>query len=133
MSRNLQPSASLCCYFGWRLRFWRRRSGLTQQELGELLGYDHSHLSKVETGDRWPPEDLPARADRLLGAGGELTTLWPLVERERQQMIRRGQAVGRERFGDDAGPSPQPTRAEVVSAIDWLLARAYSDLETKFG
>lgn len=119
ISRELQPTSSVRAYFGWRMRYWRRRSGITQQALGERLGYDHSYLSKVETGDRWPPEDLPARMDRLLGAGGELIMLWPLVERERRHAIRRGQA-GTPAPAGESGPS-------LVSTIEWFLSRAYQE------
>ncbi|MGY0235369.1 helix-turn-helix domain-containing protein [Longispora urticae] len=62
--------------FGARLRYWRTVAGLTQAQLGKLLGYHHSYLCKVERGQRWPPGSLPRRADDLLATGGELDALW---------------------------------------------------------
>ncbi|GAA4688049.1 helix-turn-helix transcriptional regulator [Streptomyces chumphonensis] len=62
--------------FGRRLRYWRSRAGLTQAQLGELLGYHHSHISKVERGFRGPPPRFSEAADGLLGTGGELAALW---------------------------------------------------------
>ncbi|MBW1597674.1 helix-turn-helix domain-containing protein [Streptomyces sp. JJ38] len=62
--------------FGRRLRYWRSRSGLTQAQLGSLLGYHHSHISKMERGFRGPPPRFPEAADELLRSGGELTALW---------------------------------------------------------
>lgn len=73
--------------FGARLRYWRELAGLTQTQLGGRLGYHHTYISKLESGDRRPPADLPGRADELLGAGGDLATfarpraegMWPLT------------------------------------------------------
>ncbi|GLW93468.1 helix-turn-helix domain-containing protein [Actinokineospora globicatena] len=112
MSRRLQPAGSLRAYFGWRLRHWRRARGLSQSELGARLGYGDSHLSKVESGDRWPPPDLPDRADRVLDTGGELAALWPLVERERQEApgARQPEAVA------PSTPS-SPTAPEAMEAL----------------
>lgn len=61
--------------FGRELRAWRRRAGLTQQQLGAGVGYHHSLISRVEGGVREPPPGLPERLDRLLGAGGVLSAL----------------------------------------------------------
>jgi hypothetical protein len=86
------------------------------------LGYGYSHVSRVESGDRWPPPDLPDRADRLLRTGGELATLWPLVERERQRGAADAVAVA---------PStvPGPDAAEALAR----LLRAYLDVATRLG
>lgn len=85
MPRRLEPSGSLRAYFGWRLRYWRRTRNMTQEALGQRIGYDNSQISKVESGDRWPPEDLAYRCDEVLSTGGELAGLWPLVNVERQR------------------------------------------------
>ncbi|MGX7828108.1 helix-turn-helix domain-containing protein [Actinokineospora sp. 24-640] len=85
MTGRAEPSDSVRAYFGWRLRHWRLTRGFTQAALGRELGYDHTFLSKIESGDRRPPPDLAERADRLLGADGELAALWPLLERERER------------------------------------------------
>ncbi len=83
--RKLSPSSSLLAYFGWRLRHWRQKSRLTQAELGHQVGYDHSHISKVETGERWPPRELAELCDQTLGTGGELAALWPLLAEQQRE------------------------------------------------
>ncbi|WP_354638855.1 helix-turn-helix transcriptional regulator [Kitasatospora camelliae] len=84
-SSDPQPTESARARFGARLRHWRRLRGLSQAELGRRLGYDDSHISRVETAHRWPPPGLAARADELLGTGGELTGIWPELEHDREQ------------------------------------------------
>lgn len=79
------PPDSARTHFGKRLRHWRSARGLSQAALGKLLGYDHTFLSRVESGDRWPSPDLAERADRALAADGELAGLGSLVERERRE------------------------------------------------
>jgi transcriptional regulator with XRE-family HTH domain len=71
--------------FGRRLRHWRRAAGLTQADLGRKLAYDHSFISRVECGTRWPPRDLAVRCDEVLGTSHELIHLWRLAERERRR------------------------------------------------
>ena len=39
---------------GERVRHLRRKLGLTQVELAELLGIDRSYLSEIETGKKDP-------------------------------------------------------------------------------
>jgi len=73
--------------FGRRLRHWRRIAGLTQADLGRKLAYDHSFISRVECGTRWPPRDLAVHCDDVLGTGQELVHLWRLAERERRRAI----------------------------------------------
>src|SRR5262245_42820799 len=73
--------------FGRRLRYWRQVAGLTQADLGRKLAYDHSFISRVECGTRWPPRDLAVRCDNVLGTGQELVHLWRLAERERRRAI----------------------------------------------
>ncbi|WP_117212149.1 helix-turn-helix domain-containing protein [Allorhizocola rhizosphaerae] len=61
--------------FGRELRRWRRLAGLTQVQLAARLGYDHTYISKVESGDRIPPIDFARRADDVLNAGGGLIAI----------------------------------------------------------
>lgn len=75
--------------FGQRLRHWRTTAGLTQAELGRELTYDHSYVSKVESGTRWPPRELAERCDGLLAADGELLSLWGQGDAERRRRERR--------------------------------------------
>ncbi|MEE1786326.1 helix-turn-helix transcriptional regulator [Streptomyces sp. SP17BM10] len=72
--------------FGHRLRHWREVHGLSQAGLGRRLGYDDSLISRIENARRWPPPGLAARADELLGTGGELAGLWQSVQQEREHL-----------------------------------------------
>lgn len=65
--------------FGERLRYWRRRARLTQVQLGARLGYHHSQISKLESGFRGPQDGIAARADEVLGTGGELAAIWESI------------------------------------------------------
>ncbi|MFE4590097.1 helix-turn-helix domain-containing protein [Streptomyces laurentii] len=61
--------------FGRRLRSRRRAAGLTQLQLGLLVGYHHSVISKLEAGLREPPLGLVRRLDSVLETGGELAAV----------------------------------------------------------
>src|SRR5437667_12799964 len=122
MSRWLQPSMSVRAYFGWRMRHWRRARGFTQAGLGRRLGYADSDISRVESAERWPPPDLADRCDALLDTGGELTALWPLVERERMHTARMSAAMD----ATDGGAVTGRPGAEGVAALGRLL-RVYRD------
>lgn len=114
-------SISIRGYFGSRLRHWRKRANLTQAGLARQLGYDQSHISKVESGERWPPPDLPGRADRLFDTGGELSQLWPLVERERQLALNL-EPQRRHELVDSAGSTGGllPSRWPGTGAVEAL-------------
>jgi transcriptional regulator with XRE-family HTH domain len=71
-------------HFGHQLRRWRQAAGLTQAELGRRLAYDHSFISRLERGYRWPTRELARRCDELFGTGGELVSQWRRAERERR-------------------------------------------------
>ncbi|PZG02091.1 helix-turn-helix domain-containing protein [Micromonospora deserti] len=58
--------------WGRELRRWRARAGLTQLQLAVRLGYDHTYISKIESGHRLPRIEFASRADGLLDAGGSL-------------------------------------------------------------
>jgi transcriptional regulator with XRE-family HTH domain len=62
-------------HFGALLRHWRQARELTQRQLGERLGYDHTHISKLESGQRRPPPGFAERCDAVLDTGGALTAL----------------------------------------------------------
>lgn len=61
--------------FAALLRHWRKRTGLSQAQLGARLGYHHSVISRWESGGRVPPLKLVRRLDDLLGTGGALAEL----------------------------------------------------------
>ncbi|MFS8199387.1 helix-turn-helix domain-containing protein [Streptomyces sp. CWNU-52B] len=58
--------------FGSLLRFFRERSGMTQEGLGGYAGYSKSQIAMVERGERPPRGKLVEIADEALGAQGAL-------------------------------------------------------------
>ncbi|MGW4102105.1 helix-turn-helix domain-containing protein [Streptomyces sp. NPDC004976] len=61
--------------FGEHLQYYRRRAGLTQRQLGHRVGYDHSVISKWESGAREPSAGVVESLERMLGAHGALSPL----------------------------------------------------------
>ncbi|MFI9321300.1 Scr1 family TA system antitoxin-like transcriptional regulator [Kitasatospora aureofaciens] len=57
---------------GKQIKLLRERAGLTQKELGELVGYGERLISSVERGVRTPQPELLVALDKLLNAGGLL-------------------------------------------------------------
>ncbi|MEW6343136.1 MAG: helix-turn-helix transcriptional regulator [Pseudomonadota bacterium] len=50
-----------------QLRRMRRRAGLTQVQLSSLLGFSHSEISKIESGERYIDMPLYFRWCRACG------------------------------------------------------------------
>ncbi|MFC9469504.1 helix-turn-helix domain-containing protein [Streptomyces coelicoflavus] len=61
--------------FGAQMRYCRRRARLTQHQLGQLVGYHHSLISKWESGTRAPTARAVADLERSLSAEGTLSPL----------------------------------------------------------
>lgn len=53
--------------FGAVLKALREEAGLTQEEFAPQVQYSVHYIAKIEQGKRFPPKDLPARADAVLG------------------------------------------------------------------
>lgn len=64
MPRQLDPGASPLHFFGSEVRLARTAAGMTQTELGEVIGYDASEVSKVEAGAREPSLRFAEGCDR---------------------------------------------------------------------
>jgi transcriptional regulator with XRE-family HTH domain len=75
--------------FGHELKRGRRNAGLTQRELAERVRYSREMVAAVERGRRYGSRELAVRCDEVLGTGGVLARLWPLVEREQVAADRR--------------------------------------------
>ncbi|MCO8301529.1 helix-turn-helix transcriptional regulator [Streptomyces sp. RKCA744] len=58
--------------FGRQVKLFREQAGLTQAELGALVGYSADQVASVECGRRIPKPELVDKADEVLGAGGVL-------------------------------------------------------------
>ncbi|WP_030679414.1 helix-turn-helix domain-containing protein [Streptomyces cellulosae] len=54
--------------FGAVLKALREESGLTQEEFAVRVRYSAAYIAKIEQGKRFPPADLPSRAEDVLGA-----------------------------------------------------------------
>jgi transcriptional regulator with XRE-family HTH domain len=78
----LTPSAGPLKFFGAELRRARAAAGLSQDQLGQRLGYSGAQVGKVETGERAPSEDFVQGCDRALpGAGGLFARIYQLARR----------------------------------------------------
>ncbi|MGW1882064.1 helix-turn-helix domain-containing protein [Streptomyces sp. NPDC001970] len=53
--------------FGVVLKALREESRLTQEEFAVRVRYSAAYVAKIEQGKRFPPADLPARAEEVLG------------------------------------------------------------------
>ncbi|WP_037916064.1 helix-turn-helix domain-containing protein [Actinacidiphila yeochonensis] len=74
--KELDPDSSPQAAFGARLRRIRCELGLTQDELGDRMGYSSTHLSSVETGRKMPTLRLSRRADEALGTADAFEREW---------------------------------------------------------
>ncbi len=50
--------------FGAELRFYRTRASLSQKDLAARATVSNDVISKIETGERPPAEDVPPRLTR---------------------------------------------------------------------
>ncbi|MCH0562034.1 helix-turn-helix transcriptional regulator [Streptomyces sp. MUM 2J] len=58
--------------FGALLKLHRERAGMTQEALGQHVGYSKSQVAMVERGERIPKGQFVRVADQVLGAQGAL-------------------------------------------------------------
>jgi transcriptional regulator with XRE-family HTH domain len=80
--RELDPGASPAAFFGAELRRARAAAGLSQEQLGQHIGYSAAQVGKVETGERGPSHDFARRCDQTLpDADGLFTRLHALIQR----------------------------------------------------
>lgn len=76
-----EGTTELFSALGKMLRLLRERKGLTQKELGQLVGYGPDQISAMERGVRVTRPEFLEKADELLGAGGLLREAIPDVQR----------------------------------------------------
>jgi transcriptional regulator with XRE-family HTH domain len=80
--RELDPGASPAAFFGAELRRARSSAGLSQEQLGQRVGYSAAQVGKVEVGERAPSQDFAKRCDQALpDADGLFTRLHALIQR----------------------------------------------------
>lgn len=68
---------------GRQIKLWRESAGLTQQELGDAIGYSLGMVSAVERARRLPHPEFLGKADEVVGAGGKLAAMKKDVEEAR--------------------------------------------------
>lgn len=69
----------MLAHFGAEVKVHRVKAGLTQEQLGERVGYTNGLISAVERATRMPSRQLAEALDEALDTGGALTRLWPLA------------------------------------------------------
>lgn len=52
---------------GRRIKELRKKRGFSQEQLGELIGIDQKHMSKIELGKSYPSLDRLIRLSDVLG------------------------------------------------------------------
>jgi transcriptional regulator with XRE-family HTH domain len=82
LTRELDPTAGPLDFFGAEVRRWRTAAGLSQEQLGQKVGYSGAQVGKVETGERTPSPDFVEYCDRALpDAGGLFARIYELARR----------------------------------------------------
>jgi transcriptional regulator with XRE-family HTH domain len=82
LTRELDPSAGPLQFFGAELRRARAMAGLSQDQLGQRLGYSGAQVGKVEMGERAPSEDFAQGCDQAFPeAGGLFGRIYQLARR----------------------------------------------------
>lgn len=79
--KELDSSASALAFFGAELRYWREKAGLSQEALAGKVYCSPSLIAYIEQGMRTPSEEFAQRSDDVLGTGGVLSRMWPLVRK----------------------------------------------------
>jgi len=80
--RELDPTTGPLDFFGAEVRRWRTAAGLSQEQLGQRVGYSGAQVGKVETGERAPSQEFAQHCDQALpGAGGLFLRIYHLARR----------------------------------------------------
>jgi transcriptional regulator with XRE-family HTH domain len=67
--------------YGKLVKLFRKKAGLTQQELADATGYSYEQVASIEQGRRPAKAAFTEGAERVLGAGGVLAELQSEVDR----------------------------------------------------
>jgi transcriptional regulator with XRE-family HTH domain len=82
LTRELDPGASPLAFFGAELRRARTAARLSQDQLGQHIGYSAALVGKVETGERAPTQDFANRCDQALPTADSLfSRIYLLIQR----------------------------------------------------
>lgn len=78
-----EPSSGFLRCFGRQMKLLREAAGLTQAELGAIVGYGEAQIAAVEQGRRIPKPEMVDAVDLAVGARGVLVAMKGEVERAR--------------------------------------------------
>lgn len=78
-----EPSSGFLRCFGRQMKLLREAAGLTQTELGAIVGYGEAQIAAVEQGRRIPKPAMVDAVDAAVGGGGVLRAMKGEVERAR--------------------------------------------------
>jgi transcriptional regulator with XRE-family HTH domain len=82
VTRELDPTAGPLEFFGGELRRARKATGLSQEQLGQRLGYSGAQVGKVEMGERSPAPEFAEACDKTFPeANGLFGRLYKLARR----------------------------------------------------
>lgn len=79
----IDPGEVTLATFGAALRTQREKAGLSLRQLGRRIHYDHSRLSRAETGQHLPATDYVKALDDVFGTGDQLTKLREMAAQSR--------------------------------------------------
>ena len=57
---------------GEKLRTLRKREGFTQMQLGEMLNVTHSHIVRMEKGQRLPSLEILFKLTQIFNVSGDV-------------------------------------------------------------
>ncbi|WP_241990536.1 helix-turn-helix domain-containing protein [Streptomyces sp. AC1-42T] len=78
-----EPGGGFLRCFGRQMKLLREAAGLTQAELGLIVGYGEAQIAAVEQGRRIPKPEMVDAVDLAVGARGVLMAMKDEVERAR--------------------------------------------------
>lgn len=80
--RALTPDRSVRDLYGSEVRRLREAEGISLVRLAEIVHASKSHLARVETAERMPPQGLSEALDAAFGTDGHFVRLYKLARRE---------------------------------------------------
>lgn len=107
--------------FSVELRRRRLAAQLSLADLGNLVHYSKSYLSKIENGLKEPPADLARRCDVALSANGALAALVPHTGTTNQQLVDcsdRADDVWMLTLAKDGMNHFMPASSHAIRAVD---------------
>ncbi|MFJ9650980.1 helix-turn-helix domain-containing protein [Streptomyces microflavus] len=104
-----EPGVGFLRCFGRQMKLLRESAGLTQTELGAVVGYGEAQIAAVEQGRRIPKPEMVDAVDLAVGGRGVLVAMKGEVERARYPTFFR-------EFVRWAGPASGPAHLHVYGS-----------------